>query len=393
MSDGAITLRDRLALAGFCLKTQRFSQGEQVRKFEKEWSKWQGCKYSVFVNSGSSANLLLASALAEPDAIWICQAVTWSTNISPLLQLGQQVVLVDVDSSTLKINVDHLRDLIKRYRPRYLFATHIIGCCSLSHEIIELCRENNIFILEDTCESHGAKFTEGNFLPQWVDETEAPKLGNLGLASTFSFYYGHHMTSIEGGMICTDDQRLYEKLILLRSHGLNRELAPYGADCLKTMWDNLESDIDPKYLFVEEGYNVRNTEIAAFLGRRQLRRLDEYIVHRRNIQRIFWVWCENFKSTWLSTSPFCIPLFSYWKEDLTRLKKLLDKFGVEYRPLISGNILKQPFIRNSNKILNKEDSFAGAEIIDECAIYIGNHQGISPSQARKLCDKIQEFMI
>lgn len=216
MHDDAITSNDRKKMCEFILSNKKLSYGEKVKDFEKKWSEWQGCKYSVFVNSGSSANLLIVQAAHDlyGHGNWLAQSCTWATNVAPILQLKKDssgIYLTDTDLSTLGPNIQQLKKYIVDNKIKYIFLTHLLGIPSVSDILLDLCEKHNIILFEDCCESHGST---------WKNK----KVGTFGKASTFSFFYGHHITTIEGGMICTDDEELYHHLLLLRSHGLLREL-------------------------------------------------------------------------------------------------------------------------------------------------------------------------
>ena len=372
MTDDAITQEERNVLGDFICNSSRITQGKVVREFEKAWSEWLGCKYSVYVNSGSSANLLITRALSDTISRtkWISQACTWSTAVSPIIQFSN-LQLCDVDLNNFGPDLENLEHIFKTQKPNYLLLTHILGFSALSDELLELCENYNVKLVEDCCESHGAEF-------------KGKKVGTHGIASSFSFYYGHHMTTIEGGMICTDDEDLYHEMLLLRSHGLLRELP-------KEEQEKRKSDkVDPLFTFLRDGFNVRNTDLHAKLGLMQLPHLDDSIKHRNNN---FYTFIENLDYNLYKTdfniegcSNFAFPIFTK-RNNLQQIKDKLKEIGVEYRPCIAGNLYEHPFM---DKV--KQDRFdkTANEIHKNC-IYVGNHKDITPDMVKKLCEELNSI--
>ena len=324
-------------LIKFIQTTKRYTQFTEVKKFENAWSKWQGCKYSVFVNSGSSAILVVFAALKEyykweHDAEIIVPAVTWITDISVILQLGLKPVFVDINLEDFSFNYDDLAKKITS-KTKAVFLTHLIGFPADLNKIKKIIGKRKIHIIEDCCESHGAKI--GN-----------KKVGNFGLANVFSFYWGHHMTTVEGGMICTDDKDLYHLFLLKRSHGLARELPRK----LHAYYKKKHKDIDFDFLFLTDGFNVRNTELSAILGRSQLKKLNEYITKRNDAYLKFLKIISRY-SEFLHTpykngiSSFCLPFILKPANLKRKLQNFFTKKGIETRPIISGNLLRQPFLK------------------------------------------------
>ena len=235
------------------------TQSTQVRAFEAEWSQWLGCEYSVFVNSGSSANLLTMAALKEtrgPGEI-IVPTLTWVSDIASVIQAGFTPVFVDIDPRTLGMDIEQV---LAKLTPdtKAVFLTHVLGYNGLNQKLLDVLAEKNVPLIEDVCESHGATF-------------HGQKLGTFGLMSNFSFYYAHHMSTVEGGMVCTDDPHLYQILRMFRSHGMVREST---SDELKDTYLEEHPDLNPDFIFAFPAYNVRSTEINAVMGRSQLKRLD-----------------------------------------------------------------------------------------------------------------------
>ncbi len=232
------------------------TQSRQVRAFEEEWSQWIGVRHSVFVNSGSSANLLTLAALKQlhGGGEIIVPTLTWVSDIAAVLHCGLEPVFVDIDPRTLGMDLEQVLAKITT-RTRAVFLTHVLGFNALTATFLQALRERGIPLIEDVCESHGATFQER-------------RLGSFGLAANFSFYYAHHLSTVEGGMICTSDTDFYESVRMLRSHGMVRELA--SASRRREYCDE-HPDLNPDFIFAYPGYNVRNTEINAVIGRASCR--------------------------------------------------------------------------------------------------------------------------
>ena len=236
------------------------TQSSQVQEFEREWSEWLGVKFSVLVNSGSSANLLTITALLEHFGLGeiIVPTLTWASDIASVIQCGFKPVFVDIDRRTLGMDNQQVLEKLTA-QTKAVFITHVLGYNALSQPLLDELKARDIPLIEDVCESHGATF-------------RGKKLGTFGLMSNFSFYYAHHMTTIEGGMISTNDDGLYETVRMLRSHGMVREAKSQE---LKQSYYRASPDLNPDFIFAFPAYNVRSTEINAIIGRSQLKRLDD----------------------------------------------------------------------------------------------------------------------
>jgi CDP-6-deoxy-D-xylo-4-hexulose-3-dehydrase len=236
------------------LKTNpKLTKGDLTVEFEKKWSEWLGVKYSVFVNSGSSANLaaiysLIVSNKLKNNKI-IVPSVSWVTTVTPAIQLGLKPILCECDKDNLGLEINHLKKIIEKHNPSCLILVHVLGIPNYIEEIKQLCDENDIFLIEDTCESVGSKYNN-------------QKLGTFSDLSTFSFYFGHHMSTIEGGMVCTDNEELYHILLSIRSHGWDRDLPKKRQDELRSKYkiDNFRA----LYTFYYPGFNLRSTDLQAF---------------------------------------------------------------------------------------------------------------------------------
>ena len=355
----------------------KLTQSSNVRAFEEEWSKWLGVKYSVFVNSGSSANQLTMSALRlrypEGGEV-IVPPLTWSSDIASVLQAGFTPVFVDIDPWHLGMDTRQIIETLKD-KTRAVFLTHVQGFNALTDELLKILQERNILLIEDVCESHGAT-NNGN------------KFGTFGWASNFSFYYAHHMSTIEGGMLCTNDAKLYETFRLLRSHGMVRESS--SQDLKESYWNN-HPDLHPDFIFAFPAYNVRNTEIGAIFGRNQLPRLDENNQLRTRNQQIF---LENldtkkyrtdFRVEGSSNYAFNLILHEPNQDFTERLMQRMREENIEFRrgSAGGGNQLRQPYLRELFGDIYQ--NYPHVDHIHFHGFYIGNFPSLEPQTIGQLC--------
>lgn len=366
-------------LINFIKTTERYTQFTEVKKFEDAWSKWQGCKYSIFVNSGSSANLIILDLLKElyqwqnGDEI-IVPVVTWPTDISSILQFGLKPVFVDINLQDLAFDYTNLEKKITS-KTRAIFLTHLLGFPADIKKIKKIIGKKNIQLIEDCCESHGATIN-------------GKKIGNFGICSSFSFYWGHHISTVEGGMICTNEEKIYKLALLKRSHGLARELPKKYHPYYKKKY----KDINFRFLFLTTGFNVRNTEFSAVLGLSQLKHLDRYIAIRNNNYKNFVDILSSYRNFLLipyrnGFSSFVLPFLLNHKKDKEDLQKYLTIKGIESRPIIAGNLLKQPFL----EFFSVPDKFINADFIHTNGFYIGNNQFVDKKRLDYLKNVLDEF--
>jgi CDP-4-dehydro-6-deoxyglucose reductase, E1 len=352
------------------------TQSGNVRAFEEEWSAWLGVKYSVLVNSGSSANLLTLAALKElrGGGEVIVPTLTWVSDIAAVLQCGFEPVFVDIDARTLGMdNEEVLRKLTPRTRA--VFITHILGYNALTRPLLDELRTRKIPLIEDVCESHGATF-------------EGRKLGTFGLASNFSFYYAHHMSTVEGGIVCTDDAELCETVRMMRSHGMVREAR---SEELRRGYREKHPDLNPDFIFAFPSWNMRSSEINAIIGRSQLKRLDgNNEVRQRNL-RLFLEGLDPARyQTDFAIDGSCNYAFTLvLKRPDTVLRdnveRALREHGVEFRRGTSGggNQLRQPYLK---RILGDQAAnFPRIEHVHFFGYYIGNYPGLDERKIKRLC--------
>lgn len=373
LMDQAIPEHQLKRISEYIMSGNKLTSGENVKKFEKKWSEWLGCKHSVFVNSGSSANFLAVHAV-EPKSeasLWVSQACTWSTTISPILLKNDRVQLCDVNLKTFGPDMKNLEKIFKEQNPKYLFLVHLLGFNCYSDELQKLCDRYGVTILEDCCEAHGASYN-------------GIKAGNFGKVSTFSFYYGHHMTTIEGGMVCTNDDDVYEKLLLLRSHGLMRELPEHMQE------KYMSQQVDPDFTFLLPGYNVRSTDINAILGLDQIEDLDERILIRNKNFTKFINEIDpdkyecNFDLNGMSN--FSFPIIRKDK-NVSAVKKLLKSKNIQIRPIIAGSLYEHPMIKSVNmNVYDKNSSY-----IHSNGLYVGNNHTVTLDMVDELTELLNEI--
>lgn len=366
-------------LIKFITKAEQLSFAEQCQRFEVNFANWQKRKYGVFVNSGSSANLALIQALInlgrlkKGDYVGF-SALTWSTNAMPLIQLGLNPIPVDVELDTLNVSSKTLLDTLKKYKLKGLFLTNLLGFCDDIEEIASICKKKNIILIEDNCESLGTVY-------------KGKKLGNYGLASTFSFYVGHHMSTIEGGAICTDDKKLADMLRLVRAHGWDRNLSLEDQLTIRSK-HKVNSTFYSRYTFYDLGYNLRPTEINGFIGNIQLDYLQEIIEKReKNFMTLASKIYSNqnyypIKYDHIDfVSNFAFPIICKSKEIRDELVAKCDN-KIEIRPIVGGNMLKQPFFKKYVKGLIVKSP--NAELIHEQGFYFGNNPELTRSELNNI---------
>jgi len=360
-------------------KNITLTQSKKVKEFEKKWSKWLDVKYSLFVNSGSSANFLTISALnilnknKNKNEI-IVPTLTWVSDINSVIMNGFKPVFVDINFSNLSMSVD---DVIKKISKKTLavFITHAQGFNGLNKILLTILKKKNIHLIEDVCESHGATYNK-------------KKLGSFGLISNFSFYYAHHLTTIEGGMVCTNNKKIYEIAKMLRSHGMLRES---GNKQLEKKLIKKNNDLSPKFIFLYPTLNFRNNEIGAVIGINQLKSLNKNNLIRTKNFKLFLKLLDGNKY-WknfdlIGSSNYAFPLIlktdNLKKRDY--FEKKLKKVNIEFRRgnAGGGNQLRQPYIKNIVKNINLKN-FKNVEHVHFFGYYIGNYPNLKNEKIIKI---------
>jgi len=357
----------------------RLTKGDLTLEFEKKWSEWLGVKYSVFVNSGSSANLaaiysLLLSGKLKNNKI-VVPAVSWVTTVTPVIQLGMEPIMCDCDIDNLGLDINHLKEIIKNNKPSAIILVHVLGIPNHMDEILKLCKENDILLIEDTCESIGSKYND-------------KLLGALGDLSTFSFYFGHHMSTIEGGMISTNDEDLYHILLSIRSHGWDRDLPKEKQNFLREKYgvDKFRS----LYTFYYPGFNLRSTDLQAYIGLGQLEKLDmivknrnkNFIRYKNEIKNTFWNVSEP-EGSFISN--FSFPIIT---KNIKELTEQLITNNIECRPLICGSINEHPFWYERYGKQNLPNS----KLVHNYGLYLPNNHQMTDEEISKVIEVVNKHV-
>jgi CDP-6-deoxy-D-xylo-4-hexulose-3-dehydrase len=360
-----------------------FTQSKKVCEFEKQWSEWLGVKYSVFVNSGSSANFITMAVLKElyGGGEVIVPALTWSSDIASVLNAGFTPVIVDINLENLAMNENKILEAITPNTVA-VFLTHVLGFNGLSEILLDELEKRNIILVEDVCESHGASFKNR-------------KVGTFGLVSNFSFYYAHHMSTIEGGMVCTNAEKIYQYARLMRSHGMVRE----STDAVfkeQVARDNPE--LREEFIFLVPGYNMRSTELNAVIGLNQLKRLD--INNRKRVDN-FKLFLDNLDNDRYYTDfdisgsvnyAFVLILREKNQRLFDNIVAVLRNEKVEFRRGTAGggNMARQPFVR---KALPDFDPavLKNTDHVHFYGMYTGNYPGLEQEKILGLCSVLNNI--
>lgn len=360
-----------------CLRSGQYTQGKLVEEFEQKFAQWNGSKYAVMVNSGSSANLLIAFmlkhrfGLEDGDEV-IVPCVTWPTTIYPLIQKNLVPVFCEVDES-FNLDPDSLNRMLGP-KTKAVFLVHLLGQPAKIEEIRQICEKNNLLLIEDCCESLGAVY-------------QGKKVGNFGKMGSFSFYFGHHMTTIEGGMIVTDDEEIHDLLKSARSHGWVRG----------SQRQNLYPQYENKdFLFDMLGYNLRSTNLNAAIGLVQLAKLDESIKirienHRYFLEKVNPLRLKLQQITFDETTSFCFAILFGSKAERDYILRNISTKEIESRPMVAGNLLKQPVFQSFDVQKMRADRTPLADEIHDCGIYLPNNQFMTKEKIDYMIDSIQQL--
>ena len=369
-------------------KNITLTQSKKVKEFEKKWSRWLGVKYSVFVNSGSSANYItiLALKIINKNKIKneiIVPTLTWVSDINSVIMNGFKPVFVDINFSNLSMNVDEILKKISK-KTLAVFITHAQGFNGLNNKLLQVLKKKKIHLIEDVCESHGATF-------------KGKRLGNYGLISNFSFYYAHHLTTIEGGMVCTNSKKIYEIVKILRSHGMLREA---NNKKFERKLISKYKYLSPKFIFMYPSLNFRNNEIGAVIGINQLKSLNKNnLLRTRNFKLFLKLLDPNkfFKEfDIVGSSNYAFPVIlktkDFKKRDL--FEKELLKNGIEFRRgnAGGGNQLRQPYIKNIVKNINLKN-FKKVNHVHFFGYYIGNYPSLNKNKITLICKILNNVKI
>lgn len=374
------------ALSKFIMETPRLSMDQKCFEFEEKFSIFQQRKDAILFNSGGSANLALLQSLKNlgrlknGDKVGF-SALTWSTNVMPIIQLGLKPIPIDCEPETLNISSNTLEERIQSIKLKALFITNTLGFTGDLDKIREICEKNKIILIEDNCESLGS-------------ELSSEKAGNFGLASTFSFYIAHHMSTIEGGMVCTDDNELSQMLRIVRANGWDRNLQPDQQSLLRKKY-NINNELDAKYTFYDLGYNLRPTEITGFLGVFQLQFIEQIIAIREKNYKLLESEARKNPdlipidcSRMTKLSNFAYPVICKTPKLREQYVKKFMEAGIEVRPIIAGNIQRQPFY---SKYIKEAYDLSGTEFIHNCGFYFGNYPELTSNDLEILNDCLKRY--
>tara|TARA_B110000008_G_scaffold279862_1_gene329168 strand:- start:8428 stop:9585 length:1158 start_codon:yes stop_codon:yes gene_type:complete len=378
--DNNITKEDNIKVIQFLKKNPRLTNGPQVEKFEKEWSKWLGVKYSIFVNSGSAANLASMAYLRTQfkDGEIIVPPITWVSDVLSVFYANFKPVFVDINLENLAMN-EHLIEKAINKKTRAIFLTHVLGLNGLTDKILKIVKKNKILLIEDVCESHGATY-------------KSKKLGSYGDISNFSFYFAHHMSTIEGGMVCTNNRRIYETMRIIRGHGMLRESKDHN---FKKKIIQKYKLLNKDFLFIYPGYNLRSTEINAVYGLNQIKRLDKNNEKRK---RNFFAFLDkldkkkyytNFKIEG-SCNYALLVVFNKKYQNLkfrNKFENELNKYKIEFRRGLAGggDQTLQPYAKYFEKKIKKVGKFETTTSLHKFAYYIGNYPSLKIEKINKIC--------
>lgn len=378
------------------LKSGNLTMGSEVKAFELKMAEYLGYEHFIMVNSGSSANLLIIEALMRPtlsrarlnpgDSVLV-PAIAWPTTIWPLIQLGLNPLFVDVDRDTLSIDLEAAQHLINSSRIPVsgIFPIHPLGRSINPSKLEDFSTKNDLVLINDVCESLGS----------WSENRHA---GNCGIASSFSFYFSHHITTMEGGGIGTNDPMFADDLRSMRSHGWSRDRADVND------WSSKVSGNDAKFLFVSTGYNVRPMEIQAAIGSQQISEIDEFVSRRRKIAERVSTAIEGTSLSLIGSekTPFdpnardnswmLLPLRvngDFASQNKKLILKRLEELEIETRPVLTGNFLSQPAIQRITRNPTAPDGFKVATEITETCFLVGAHHDLNEDQVSFLCNSLQ----
>lgn len=373
LTKDTIDHEDLKYISDWILTTPRLTKGEVTKEFESLWADWTGTKYSVMVNSGSSANLVALYAAKLSGRLKnnkiIVPALSWATTVSPLFQLGFEPILCEVDQDNLGLCTEHLKSLVDAHDPAAVVLVHVLGFPCDMDTINSICLPRDIIVLEDSCETVGSSI-------------RGKKTGTFGLCSTFSLYFGHHVSTIEGGMVCTDDEEIRDLLLMLRSHGWDRDLSSKKQKELRNKHGI--SDFHSLYTFYVPAFNVRSTDLQAKIGLRQVKKLDS-IVEKRNKNFLHYqdqvlnpYWKPNpHQDNFISSLAY--PIITPNRE---RTAAALMAAGIETRPLVCGSMGRQPFwIKEYGEV-----RLDFADKVHEYGLYVPNNHEMSEQEVQYVCD-------
>lgn len=354
----------------------RLTKGELTLEFERQWSTWLGTEHSAFVSSGSAANLAAVYALVLSKRLKnkkvVVPAVSWSTTVAPIIQLGLEPILCDCNKDNLGLDIEHLASLMDTHQPSLLITVNVLGFSNDYTAIKSLCKQYGTLILEDSCESIGTI-------------CQNQKTGTFGDISTFSFYFGHHMSTIEGGMICTNDEELSDLIKSIRSHGWDRDLSYKKQTELRSQ--HQIDDFRALYSFYYPGFNLRATDLQAFIGLEQIQTIEQHAQKRHDNFALYQSMCPTLWPPNLPNhdlvSNFSYPVIT---DQLEETINALTLNKIECRPLVCGSMGQQPFwIEHYGRT-----SLPNADIVHNKGLYLPNNPAMTKEEIYFVCETVSE---
>ncbi|WP_405290996.1 DegT/DnrJ/EryC1/StrS family aminotransferase [Methanobrevibacter sp.] len=371
---------EELSAINRVIESNRFTMGSEVELYEKEFAEFFGCKYATMVNSGSSANLIAIAALIlskkyelNPGDEVIVPAVSWATTYTVLHQHGLKLKFVDIDLDTLNINLNEVENAITE-KTKAIFAVNLLGNPNDFEKLTKICEKNNLILIEDNCESMGAKYNN-------------KYTGTFGVLGTFSTFYSHHMATMEGGMVLTDDKELDDIMKSIRSHGWTRNLTE------DSIYYEEKEEFYELFNFIFPGYNVRPIEMEAAIGREQLKKLNNFLNERKRNGAYFTELFSKLNSLNIQknlddSSYFGFPLIFESKNKRKQIINLFEKENIECRPIVAGNFTKNKVIEYFDYEIHGK--LNNANKIHDCGLFIGNHHIDSKDEIKKIFNLIKE---
>lgn len=365
------------------IDSNMYSMGKNVAEYEKEFAKHFGAKYAVQVSSGSTANLLAIATLVysgriERGSEVIVPAVSWSTTYAPLEQFGMKLIFVDIDKDTLNISVENVRRAITP-NTKMVFAVNLLGNSCKYDELLKVCEDNGLILIEDNCESLGAKY-KGKYL------------GTIGLMGTYSTFYSHHMCTMEGGVVVTDDKELYEYMLAVRAHGWTRNLPDDS-----TIYEKKDDSFYESFNFIVPGFNLRPLEMEGAIGLKQLKKIDRMIAARRKNAEYFVEKMKKYpeirlqkeigEASWFG---FSLVLTGSLIDRRSELVEALRNANIECRPIVAGNFTRNAVIKYMNYDIPNE--LVNADDIHYHGLFIGNHSSNNNREVDYFIEVLDKFL-
>lgn len=379
LADDTITREDLRDLIEWLETDPWLTQGPLVREFERRWAEWLGVRHATFVNSGSSANLLMYCGLLYSGRLRnkkvVVPAISWATTVTPAIHLGFEPLMCEADWTTFGLDLNHLEDLVKRHKPSSVIMVHVLGVPNEMEPLLRLKERCGFFLMEDACAATGSRY-------------DGRRVGTFGDLSAFSFYYGHHMSTIEGGMVCANDEVLHDLVLQTRAHGWPKDLAPEREAAQARSHDVIE--FNRPFTFYYPGFNVRSTDLNAKIGLSQLARIDDAVrrrVENHNTYQARFLASDDFhcqRCDRAAISSISFAAVAQSPDHRERVAQALRAGGIETRPLGGGNMSRQPYWTERYGFT----AFPVADRIHTGAFQLPNHPLLTTEDVHHICDTV-----